>query len=97
LADVFTNGQVKIGPGDFTFYVKSGWLIEDGKVTAPIRDCNIIGNGPDMLKRVRMVADDLRLDDGGWTCGKAGQGVAVSQGMPTILVSSLTVGGRSGG
>ena len=94
LADQFTNGQVNIGPGDFTFYVKSGSLIENGKITAPIKDVNIIGNGPEVLSRVTMVANDMKMAEGGWTCGKNGQGVPVSQGMPSVLVSSITVGGR---
>ncbi|MCF7800886.1 MAG: TldD/PmbA family protein [Candidatus Marinimicrobia bacterium] len=94
IADQFTNGQVNIGPGDFTFYVKSGALIENGKVTAPIKDVNIIGNGPKVLEEVTMVANDLELSEGGWTCGKNGQMVPVSQGMPSCLVSSITVGGR---
>jgi len=95
IAETFTNGQVQIGAGDFTFYIKNGWLIEGGKVTAPIKDCNIIGNGPEALSRVTMAADDFKLDTGGWTCGKDGQGVPVSQGLPTVLVSSMTVGGTS--
>jgi len=90
----FSNGQVKIGAGDFTFYVKNGYLIEDGKLTTPIKDVNIIGNGPRVLEKIDMVADDLAIDEGGWTCGKDGQGVPVSQGMPTVRVGSLTVGGR---
>ncbi len=94
LADQFTNGQVNIGPGDFTFYVKSGSLIEKGKITAPIKDVNIIGNGPEVLERITMVANDMKMAEGGWTCGKNGQGVPVSQGMPSVLVSSITVGGR---
>ncbi len=93
VAETFTNGQVQIGAGDFTFFVKNGWLIEDGKLTAPIKDCNIIGNGPESLRDITMVADDMKLDTGGWTCGKEGQRVPVSQGMPTVLVSRLTVGG----
>jgi TldD protein len=93
LAETYTNGQVQIGAGDYTFYVKNGWLIENGKLTAPIKDVNIIGNGPETLKRVTMVANDLALDTGGWTCGKNGQSVPVSQGMPTVLVSKMTVGG----
>ncbi len=93
IAETFTNGQVQIGAGDFTFFVKNGWLIEDGKVTAPIRDVNIIGNGPDALRKVTMVGDDPKIDTGGWTCGKDGQSVPVSQGLPTVLVSSMTVGG----
>jgi TldD protein len=95
IAETFTNGQVQIGAGDFTFYIKNGWLIEDGKVTAPIKDVNIIGNGPEALKKMTMAANDARLDTGGWTCGKSGQSVPVSQGLPTVLVSSLTVGGES--
>ena len=90
----FTNGQVNIGAGDFTFYVKNGYLIEDGKLTRPIKDVNIIGNGPKVLEKVDMVSDDLQIDEGGWTCGKDGQSVPVSQGLPTVRVSSMTVGGR---
>jgi TldD protein len=93
IAESFTNGVVQIGAGDFTFYIKNGWLIEDGKVTAPIKDCNIIGNGPKCLQKITMVAGDGALDTGGWTCGKDGQWVPVSQGLPTALVSSMTVGG----
>ncbi len=95
IAETFTNGQVQIGPGDYTFYVKNGWLVEGGKVTAPIKDVNIIGNGPESLKRITMVANDARLDTGGWTCGKNGQSVPVSQGIPTVLVSKMTVGGEN--
>lgn len=90
----FTNGQVQIGAGDFTFYVKNGYLIEDGKLTAPIKDVNIIGNGPKVLEKIDMVADDLVIDEGGWTCGKDGQSCPVSQGIPTVRVASITVGGR---
>jgi TldD protein len=90
----FTNGQVNIGAGDFTFYVKNGFLIEDGKLTKPIKDVNIIGNGPKVLEKIDMVSDDLAIDEGGWTCGKDGQSVPVSQGLPTVRVASITVGGR---
>jgi len=93
VAETYTNGQVMIGAGDFTFYIKNGWLIEGGKITAPIKDVNIIGNGPEALQRITMVGDDSKLDTGGWTCGKDGQSVPVSQGMPTVLVSKMTVGG----
>lgn len=89
----FQNGQVNIGAGDFSFYMRHGYLIEDGKLTRPVKDVNIIGNGPEALERIDMVGNDMKLDDGGWTCGKAGQSVAVSQGMPTVRVGSLTVGG----
>ena len=92
-AEQFTNGQVFIGAGDFTFYVKSGYLIEDGKLTRPIKDVNIIGNGPDILKKINMVGNDMKLAEGGWTCGKNGQRVPVSMGLPTVKVSSITVGG----
>lgn len=90
----FTNGQVRIGAGDFTFYVKNGWLIEGGALTRPIKDVNIVGNGPKVLEKVDMVGDDLAIDEGGWTCGKDGQSVPVSQGLPTVRVASITVGGR---
>ena len=91
--DQFANGQVKIGEGDFTFYVKSGFLIEDGRLTMPVKDVNIIGNGPQALADIRAVAGDLKIDDGTWTCGKE-QSCPVSCGMPTVLVSNLTVGGE---
>jgi TldD protein len=96
LCDSFANGEVRIGPGDFTFYVKVGYLIEDGKLTAPIKDVNLIGNGPDALSKIVMVADDLEMSQGSWTCGKDGQGVSASMGLPTIKVSALTVGGVNG-
>lgn len=91
--EFFSNGQVLIGAGDFTFYVKSGFLIENGKLTYPVKDINIIGNGPDVLNKVVMVADDLKMAEGAWTCGKDGQNIPVSMGLPTIKVSSITVGG----
>lgn len=97
IAETYTNGQVQIGAGDYTFYVKNGWLVEKGKVVAPIKDVNIIGNGPESLTRISMVANDAKLDTGGWTCGKNGQQVPVSQGIPTVLVSSMTVGGENVG
>jgi TldD protein len=93
LAETFTNGQVRIGAGDFSFYVKNGWLIENGRITAPIKDVNLIGNGPEVLRNITMAAGDSRIDDGSWTCGKDGQGVSVSIGQPTVLVSAITVGG----
>jgi TldD protein len=92
-AESFTNGQVAIGAGDFTFYVKSGYLVEDGKLTKPIKDINIIGNGPKVLADIVMVGNNLEMAEGGWTCGKDGQGVPVSMGLPTVKVSKITVGG----
>ncbi len=93
--DKFTNGQVQIGAGDFTFFVKSGYLIEDGKLTQPIKDINIIGNGPKALADITMVASNDQIDNGTWTCGKDGQSCPVTCGMPSALVSKLTVGGES--
>lgn len=93
--DTFTNGQVQIGAGDFTFFVKSGCLIEDGKLTQPIKDINIIGNGPKALADITMVANNDKIDNGTWTCGKDGQSCPVTCGMPSALVSKLTVGGES--
>lgn len=92
--DKFTNGQVQIGAGDFTFFVKSGYLIEDGKLTRPVKDINIIGNGPKALADITMVADNEKMDNGTWTCGKDGQSCPVTCGMPSALVGKLTVGGE---
>lgn len=92
--DNFTNGQVQIGAGDFTFFVKTGYLIENGKLTQPIKDINIIGNGTKALADITMVGNNLKIDEGAWTCGKDGQGVPVGQGLPSVLVSKLTVGGE---
>ena len=91
--DEFSNGQVKIGEGDFTFFVKSGFLIENGRLTAPVKDINIIGNGPEALRNVLAVGNDLAIDPGTWTCGKE-QSVPVSCGIPTVLIKNLTVGGE---
>ncbi|MCA9729358.1 MAG: TldD/PmbA family protein, partial [Candidatus Eisenbacteria bacterium] len=96
--ETFTNGQVQIGAGDFSFYVSAGYLIEDGKLTAPIKDVNLIGNGPKALEAISMVGNDLTLAVGGWTCGKSGQSVPVGQGMPTVRIDgTVTVGGTEGG
>ena len=91
--DEFSNGQVKIGEGDFTFFVKSGFLIEDGRLTAPVKDINVIGNGPQALADIAAVGNDMKIDNGTWTCGKE-QSVPVSCGMPTVLISNLVVGGE---
>ena len=92
-AHTFGNGQVQIGAGDFTFYVRSGYLVENGKLTQPIKDINIIGNGPKALADVTMVASNLKIDDGTWSCGKNGQNAPVTMGLPSVLVKKLTVGG----
>ncbi|NTU51514.1 MAG: TldD/PmbA family protein, partial [Candidatus Aminicenantes bacterium] len=92
-----SNGQVKIGEGDFAFFVSQGRLIEGGKLGAPIKDVNIMGNGPKMLANTIMVADDFELNKGGTgACGKDGQSAPCGMGQPTCLVKSLTVGGRRG-
>ena len=91
----FTNGQVQIGAGDFTFFVKDGYLIENGKLTQPIKDINIIGNGPKALADITMVGNNYKMDNGTWTCGKDGQSCPVTCGMPSALVSKLTVGGEN--
>ncbi len=92
-AEHFSNGEVEIGSGDFSFYVKSGRLIEDGKLTRPVKDINIIGNGPQVLQDIVMVADDFTVDSlKGGTCGKGGQRAPVSMGLPTVKVSKITVG-----
>ena len=96
----FSGGQVNITNGDFVFSVTEGYLIENGQITAPIRDVNLIGNGPDVLSKVTGVGHDLEMSDGRWTCGKSGQSVPVGVGIPTVLVSGITVGGtqmRPGG
>ncbi|NOR75520.1 MAG: TldD/PmbA family protein [Draconibacterium sp.] len=93
--DNFSNGQVQIGAGDFTFFVKSGYLIEKGKLTQPIKDINIIGNGPQALADISMAASDFKIDKGTWNCGKDGQTVPVSLGLPTVLIKKLTVGGTN--
>ena len=88
------GGEVSPGEGDFAFYVAQGRMIEDGKLTAPVKDVNIVGNGPKMLKNVTMVANDLEMWQGAsGGCGKDGQGVFVGVGLPTTLVQSMTVGG----
>lgn len=89
----FSNGEVNIGQGDFTFFVKFGYLIENGKLTRPIKDFNIIGNGPQALSDIVMAADDLVIDNGLWTCGKDGQGAPNSMGIPTVKIKKLNVGG----
>ncbi len=89
----FTGGQVDITKGDFTFSCKECYLIENGKVTAPLKGVTLIGNGPDVMTKVTMVGNDLKFTDGGWTCGKNGQSVPVGMGTPTCKVSEITVGG----
>ncbi|HET7922446.1 MAG TPA: metalloprotease TldD [Gammaproteobacteria bacterium] len=89
----FGGGQVDITSGKFVFSASEAYLIEDGKVTRPVRGATLIGNGPDVLTRVSMVGNDLKLDTGVGTCGKEGQSVPVGVGQPTLRVDGLTVGG----
>jgi TldD protein len=92
----FGGGSVDITSGKFVFSASEAYLIEDGKVTAPVRDATLIGNGPEALKYVSMVGNDLELDEGVGTCGKDGQSVPVGVGMPTIKLDRMTVGGTGG-
>jgi TldD protein len=89
----FSGGQVNISNGDFVFSLSESYLIEDGKLTAPLKGVNLIGNGPDVLRRVDMLGTDFELSDGIWTCGKDGQSVPVNVGTPTVRIASITVGG----
>jgi TldD protein len=89
----FGGGQVDITSGKFVFSASEAYLIENGKVGAPIKGATLIGNGPDVLTRVSMVGSDLKLDDGVGTCGKEGQSVPVGVGQPTLRIDGLTVGG----
>ncbi len=91
----FGGGQVDITNGKFVFSASEAWLIEDGKLTRPVKGATLIGNGPDVLTRVSMVGNDLALDSGIGTCGKDGQSVPVGVGQPTIRIDSLTVGGTA--
>jgi TldD protein len=94
-ASNFGGGQVDITSGKFVFSASEAYLIENGKVTQPVKGATLIGNGPDVLTRVSMVGNDLELDSGVGTCGKEGQSVPVGVGQPTIKIDSLTVGGTS--
>ncbi len=89
----FGGGQVDITNGSFVFSASESYLIEDGRITRPLRDATLIGNGPEALKFVSMVGNDLALDEGIGTCGKEGQSVPVGVGLPTIKIDRMTVGG----
>ena len=91
----FGGGQVDITSGKFVFSASEAYMIEDGKIGAPVKSATIIGNGPEVLTRVEMVGNDLKLDPGVGTCGKDGQGVPVGVGQPTLLVENLTIGGTA--
>src|SRR5262249_34501337 len=89
----FGGGQVDITSGKFVFSASEAYLIENGKLGAPVKGATLIGNGPDVLTRVSMVGSDLKLDEGVGTCGKEGQSVPVGVGQPTLRIDNLTVGG----
>ena len=89
----FGGGQVDITSGKFVFSASEAYLIENGRITRPVKGATLIGNGPDVMTRISMVGDDLRLDDGVGTCGKDGQDIPVGVGQPTLRVDGLTVGG----
>jgi TldD protein len=91
----FGGGQVDITNGKFVFSAAEAYMIENGKVTYPLKGATLIGNGPDALTRVRMIGNDLKLDTGVGTCGKEGQSVPVGVGQPTLLIDGLTVGGTA--
>ena len=91
----FGGGQVDITSGKFVFSASEAYLIENGRIAAPVKGATLVGNGPDVLTRVSMVGNDLELDEGIGTCGKEGQSVPVGVGQPTLRIDALTVGGTS--
>jgi TldD protein len=91
----FGGGQVDITNGKFVFSASEAWMIEDGKLSYPVKGATLIGNGPDVLNRVSMIGNDMRLDSGVGTCGKDGQSVPVGVGQPTLRIEDLTVGGTA--
>ena len=91
----FGGGQVDITNGKFVFSASEAYLIENGKLTHPVKGATLIGNGPDVLKRVSMIGNDLELDSGVGTCGKEGQSIPVGVGQPTLRIDGLTVGGTA--
>lgn len=95
-AVAFGGGQVDITNGKFVFSASEAYLIEDGKITKPVKGATLIGNGPEILTKVSMVGHDLKLDNGIGTCGKDGQSVPVGVGLPTLKIDEITVGGTQG-
>ena len=91
----FGGGQVDITNGKFVFSMAEAYMIEDGKVTRPIKGATLIGNGPDALTQVTMIGNDMALDPGIGTCGKDGQSVPVGVGQPTLRIEGLTIGGTA--
>ena len=91
----FGGGQVDITSGKFVFSASEAYLIEDGRVTAPVKGATLIGNGPEVMSQISMIGHDLELDTGIGVCGKEGQGVPVGVGQPTLKIDELTVGGTA--
>jgi len=91
----FGGGQVDITNGKFVFSMSEAYLIEDGKVTSPVKGATLIGSGPEAMNQVSMIGNDMRLDPGVGTCGKDGQSVPVGVGQPTLRIDGLTVGGTA--
>jgi TldD protein len=91
----FGGGQVDITSGKFVYSAAEAYMIEDGKITYPVKGATLIGNGPDVLTKVSMIGNDMALDSGVGTCGKEGQSVPVGVGQPTLKIDGLTVGGTS--
>ncbi|MCP4546166.1 MAG: metalloprotease TldD [bacterium] len=96
-ARIVGSGAVDITCGDFTFNINEAYLIEDGKITAPVKGATLVGNGPEVMGRVTMVGEDFTISPAIWTCGKRGQKVPVNHGQPHVKVSEITVGGSSTG
>ncbi len=96
-ATSFSGGQVEISKGDFVFMIAEGYVIEGGKITAPVRGATLVGNGPDAMTKVTMVGHDAKLAHRSYTCGKGGQKVPVGVGIPTVKLESCTVGGTGRG
>jgi TldD protein len=91
----FGGGQVDITSGKFTFSASEAYLIEDGRITRPVKGATLIGSGPEVLQRVSMIGNDLKLDQGVGVCGKDGQSVPVGVGQPTLKIDGMTVGGTA--
>ena len=89
----FAGGQVDITSGKFVFSASEAYMVEDGKIGAPVKGATLIGNGPDAMGKISMIGNDLKLDNGVGTCGKAGQGVPVGVGQPTLKMGGITIGG----
>ena len=91
----FGGGQVDITSGKFVFECTEAYMLEDGKIGAPVKGAMIIGNGPEAMRKIPMIGNDLKLDPGIGTCGKQGQGVPVGVGQPTMRLDAITVGGTA--